>query len=307
MMHHRLATGCSAGSHNAVEKRAGNTLPRYGWMILSVSILAHALLLGLLPGPAAALSGFSHLEINVRLNPPAIARGTTAAPLAPPARLPDDKSLQPSPATSANPHHLQPVTPTPASKPAQFSPQTPEGSPGAGALVGAGGDGASGGDALYSGSGGGGTGSVSGNGSGKPDAAGVGNGGTGSATPAYIPPAPPPVKPAPKPQHPPEPALDIKALLSGYAGKIKSAIVRRKDYPAVAERLGHEGAVKVGFTVDANGELGVVSIKSSSGYDELDDAAMAAVRAAAPFDPIPPEAQKEQLSLSITLNFNLGT
>jgi protein TonB len=64
--------------------------------------------------------------------------------------------------------------------------------------------------------------------------------------------------------------------------------------------------VKVSFTVGADGGLKAVSVKASSGYDELDEAALSAVRDAAPFDPIPLEAGRQQLTLSITLRFSLN-
>jgi protein TonB len=82
--------------------------------------------------------------------------------------------------------------------------------------------------------------------------------------------------------------------------------LRHKAYPAIAERLGHEGAVKVGFAVDASGSLLSASVRSSSGFNELDQAALDAVQQAAPFDAIPAAAGKDLLSLSITLKFSLG-
>lgn len=132
-----------------------------------------------------------------------------------------------------------------------------------------------------------------------------GGSGTGSS-PAVIPPALP-AKPAPpKPQPKPEPAIDVKALLASYAGGVKASILRHKAYPAIAERLSHEGAVKVSFTVDAGGSLLSATVRSSSGFDELDQAALDAVQNAAPFEAIPDETGKSQLSLSITLKFSLG-
>jgi len=115
----------------------------------------------------------------------------------------------------------------------------------------------------------------------------------------------PPV-PDPLPEPAPEPVVDIKALLTEYAGGIKGRILARKYYPGIAERLGHEGDVVVGFTVTATGELDGVRIKSGSGWDELDEAALDAVRSAAPFVGIPAEAERDNLSLSITLKYRLS-
>lgn len=49
-------------------------------------------------------------------------------------------------------------------------------------------------------------------------------------------------------------------------------------YPAEARRLGHEGRVVVSATVGFLGRTRDVSIAQSSGYRDLDDAALAAVR-----------------------------
>lgn len=113
--------------------------------------------------------------------------------------------------------------------------------------------------------------------------------------------------PAPVPSPPaPEPAVDTAELLRQYAGGIKAAVLRSRRYPAQAERLRHEGSVKVGFTVKADGTLAAVTVKESAGYDELDTAATAAVEAAAPFAAIPPELGRDSLTLSITLDFKLN-
>lgn len=90
-----------------------------------------------------------------------------------------------------------------------------------------------------------------------------------------------------------------------YAGTVKAQVLSRKYYPAIAERLGHSGDVKIGFTIAANGELAGLRVKTSSGWDELDEAAAQAVRGAAPFDPLPAEAARDELSLAITLKFTL--
>jgi len=101
------------------------------------------------------------------------------------------------------------------------------------------------------------------------------------------------------------PAADTKVLLAGYMQQVKAAVLRHKRYPGEAERLGHEGAVKISFTLNAGGDLLKASVSSSSGYDELDDAALDAVRGAAPFDPIPSGTGRDELRFALTLNFSL--
>ncbi|CAM4025728.1 TonB family protein [Paracidovorax anthurii] len=55
----------------------------------------------------------------------------------------------------------------------------------------------------------------------------------------------------------------------------------RPAYPPVARRLGHEGRVVVSATIGADGRVRHASIGQGSGFQELDDAALAAVRDAA--------------------------
>ncbi|HEX3675256.1 MAG TPA: energy transducer TonB [Rhizomicrobium sp.] len=49
----------------------------------------------------------------------------------------------------------------------------------------------------------------------------------------------------------------------------------RAQYPALAVRLDHEGNVGLNFTINTNGSVSNVSVSSSSGHDELDQAAVA--------------------------------
>jgi periplasmic protein TonB len=51
------------------------------------------------------------------------------------------------------------------------------------------------------------------------------------------------------------------------------------DYPAFDRRLNHEGTVSLNIAVDANGEITGATVTQSSGYDGLDSAAIAWVKA----------------------------
>lgn len=278
------------------------------WMFLMASIALHFSLVVALPQPGAGLAALAQQELLIKLKPDAARpRVAAAAPLPVPPAPPATPTARPS-AAPAKPSAAPPAAP--ASQVAQAAPAGPAaGSTGPGEVIAVPGSGSGGATPVPSGPG---SGWGSSSGSGAPGTGGgvPGGipGGTGDAPAAPPKPAPlPPQPPAPKPQPKPEPAIDVKALLATYASGVKSSIVRHKAYPAIAERLGHEGSVKVGFTVDASGSLGSVAVKSSSGYDELDNAALDAVRAAAPFEPIPEDTGKDHLSLSITLNFSLGS
>lgn len=278
---------------------------RGGLLILGASIVLHIMLFALLPSMHDCLSATLPPELLVKLR---IAEPD--ARIRPAATQPSEAEPQVQPAhqlhapLGALPPVPKPVTasrqPTPAKPDALVAGGTvragtastltggdgPAVAPGSGTnAVGAGGHSAS-------------TGGPSGEGQ-------IGGSGAGN-NPSRIAPALTPPPAPPKPQPKPAPAIDVKALLASYARGVKASILRHKTYPAIAERLAHEGAAKVSFTIDANGSLQSATVRSSSGYDELDEAALNAVRSAAPFESIPAEVGKDQLSMSITLKFSLG-
>jgi protein TonB len=71
-------------------------------------------------------------------------------------------------------------------------------------------------------------------------------------------------------------------------------------YPALARREGIQGAVQVAFIIHTDGSLSSLKLRKSSGYEVLDQAALEAVRKAAPFRK-PPEEAKLVLPVTFTL------
>jgi TonB family protein len=78
--------------------------------------------------------------------------------------------------------------------------------------------------------------------------------------------------------------------------RVRSKLV----YPAQARRTGQDGAVEVLFMLNIDGSVSGVSVKKSSGFKMLDEAATAAIKSAAPFR-APPVSTK----LLIPVVFNL--
>jgi protein TonB len=73
-------------------------------------------------------------------------------------------------------------------------------------------------------------------------------------------------------------------LQAEWAGAIQSRIARQQRYPAGNHG---DGRVKVELVILRSGQLGQVTLAASSGRPALDDAALTAVRRAAPFPPAP--------------------
>lgn len=85
----------------------------------------------------------------------------------------------------------------------------------------------------------------------------------------------------PAPPAPPKPAGITAPVSIGRPHACPSA----RWYPPVAERLGHEGTTTVGFTVEADGSISNPTILKSSGYDDLDSAAVRCVNSWSAYKP----------------------
>jgi protein TonB len=94
------------------------------------------------------------------------------------------------------------------------------------------------------------------------------------------------------------------ASLSSYEAKLAAHLRRFRIYPAEAEARGLTGVAMVSFTVRRDGGLAAVRLTRGSGYAVLDDAALAMVRRAAPFPPMPETISSSTLSVAVPVNFD---
>jgi TonB family protein len=72
-----------------------------------------------------------------------------------------------------------------------------------------------------------------------------------------------------------------------YLMDMKKRIEFYWEYPSLAARNGWQGNLMINFKINRDGSVSDISLERSSGYPMLDDAAMTAVRLAAPFPPFP--------------------
>lgn len=89
-----------------------------------------------------------------------------------------------------------------------------------------------------------------------------------------------------------------------YFTKIKQLIESRWEYPEIALRYGLQGRLSLQFTIGANGQLEQVRMIRSSGSQVLDEEAVRAVRAAAPFPPIPSWIKPNPLLISASMEYH---
>jgi len=110
-----------------------------------------------------------------------------------------------------------------------------------------------------------------------------------------------PVLPAPV-------AADVQAdAEAAYKARVRQAVAEHKHYPTLARRMREEGRVVVGFSLESSGALVAVHIKQSSGSERLDEAALQAVRDAAPFPPFPEGSARQRWEFSLPLSFMLDS
>lgn len=88
-----------------------------------------------------------------------------------------------------------------------------------------------------------------------------------------------------------------------YFASIKRAIELVWEYPEPALRYGLQGKLVLEFTIVGNGQLESTRLIRSSGFSVLDREAMRAVKAAAPFHPIPPWIGKNRLEVIASFEY----
>lgn len=92
----------------------------------------------------------------------------------------------------------------------------------------------------------------------------------------------------------------------GYMRMLKQRIESIWAYPEEAVRQGISGDLYIKFSIKRDGHLGNVELIRTSGYRNLDEAAMKAIRDAQPFWPLPEDWQKDDLVINGHFIYILG-
>ena len=90
-----------------------------------------------------------------------------------------------------------------------------------------------------------------------------------------------------------------------YKDAIKQKIESHRRYPPSARKHKLEGNATVEFIVMSNGNAHSVKLLESSGYNVLDEEALAMVNRAAPFPPIPAVFKLSEFRMEVTIVFDL--
>jgi protein TonB len=102
-------------------------------------------------------------------------------------------------------------------------------------------------------------------------------------------------------------AADVggRAAISSYFARVQAHLLRHRVYPAEARSSGITGVASVVFSLGRDGRVLSASLARGSGHAVLDQAAVAMVRRAAPFPPIPSEIAVSRLEMGAPIRFDL--
>ena len=89
-----------------------------------------------------------------------------------------------------------------------------------------------------------------------------------------------------------------------YFETVKRAIEQVWEYPELALRSGLEGKLILEFTILEDGEMVGPRLVHSSGFLELDQEAIRAVRAASPFNPIPASVGRNRIDILASFEYS---
>jgi protein TonB len=95
-----------------------------------------------------------------------------------------------------------------------------------------------------------------------------------------------------------------RADTSAYQAKLAAHLRRFRTFPAEAREKGITGTAIVRFTVTSSGAVSGASLARTSGAGILDQAAVAMVRRASPFPPLP-SGMGTSLTVNVPVRFDL--
>ena len=126
---------------------------------------------------------------------------------------------------------------------------------------------------------------------------------------APVPPSPSVAVTKPEPPAPPVAAAAGEAsdplTLGQYRLAIIAAAKRYKKYPRLAIDNNWEGQAEVRMEIGADGAMGSIRIKTSSGFDSLDQQALEMIRQAKPLAPIPAALRGKGFTVDVPVLFSL--
>lgn len=90
-----------------------------------------------------------------------------------------------------------------------------------------------------------------------------------------------------------------------YAQLVQYRILEKLKYPQAAKAAGFQGTVKLSLLISYQGKLLDASLKESSGYNMLDDNALAVAREISAYPPFPSSIDSEELRIEVPVSYRI--
>jgi TonB family protein len=97
----------------------------------------------------------------------------------------------------------------------------------------------------------------------------------------------------------------IKDPVVKYSKLVQKRVLSAITYPTKAKEAGFQGTVMLNLKLSPQGELLESTVKESSGYRILDDAAIQRAQDTAPYPPFPPEIKEKEVWVDIPITYQL--
>jgi len=103
--------------------------------------------------------------------------------------------------------------------------------------------------------------------------------------------------------HKQEPKIDYEKLWSDYSYSIRMKVASAQVYPEFAREKNKQGKAILSIKLGRNGNILNVSVGNSSGHEVLDEAAVKAIKDAAPYPKIPDKLNRQYVLLKLPISF----
>jgi len=109
----------------------------------------------------------------------------------------------------------------------------------------------------------------------------------------------------PAAEAPSAPAPSQSSLLAAYRKRLSEIFAGQQQYPRVAAMRGWEGEVRLRLRVARKGNLLAVDLDHSSGFDVLDQHALAMLEQLAKLPPLPEGLEANEIQVVVPINYKL--
>ena len=104
---------------------------------------------------------------------------------------------------------------------------------------------------------------------------------------------------------PPAPAQPQANLLAAYRQRLTEIFASQQQYPRVAAMRGWEGEVRLRVRIARKGNLLAVNLDHSSGFDVLDQHALAMLETLSSLPPLPEGLEANEIQVVVPVNYKL--